>query len=175
MRRPDADDSLVADVALDATCTWDAAEALTVEAGYGVLDTAATLNLIGAETLDALRQWLIDRELPTEISEQPCSRTFRFGDYRTLVANKCVTLPLSIGGRTTPATIYIVPCWAPLLLARPLWDILGLILPVRGKQFRFSDVPGMPWLPLAVISSFPSCHRTPRFALRRPRTPAMTL
>ena len=93
-----------------------------------MLHTGATLNLVGADTWDALRHWLIAREFPTEVSEQPCSRTFRFGDSRTLVADNCVTLPLGIGGRTTPATIYIVPVWAQLLLARPLRDILGLIL-----------------------------------------------
>ena len=111
------------DVVLDATCTWDPADVLSVDTGYGVLDTGATLNLIGAEIWTALHDWLRNRGHETPpISMQICSRTFRFGGLLVhMFVRQAKPVPRQV---VRTATRYGPPAMAP---SEPMTSGLGRV------------------------------------------------
>lgn len=100
-----------------------------VQESYGcaVLDSGCSATVCGTGWLNDFVQGLSDDERQ-QIKIAPSSQSFTFGDGKTIVSNKRVTLPCWMGGKLGEVTTDVVDCNIPLLLSRRSMKAAGMIL-----------------------------------------------
>ena len=121
------------------------AEILNVEVGTGVVDSGATLPVVG---MKCWKHWL---RLPwiraheAEIKYDRCNKLFRFGGGKTLPSTVCVSFPVKVFNTVRQLTVYLIDSDAPLLIAQPTLEEWGIVCDFRNKRIQLLDEPELGW------------------------------
>ncbi|CAK9008201.1 Iron sulfur cluster assembly protein 1 [Durusdinium trenchii] len=72
---------------------------------------------------------------------------FKYGNSMKETTDKCIVLPIFLGGRRIDVLPYVIKGTAPILIGRPLLEQLGLTVDYRQKLMKWPD---SDWEPLPV-------------------------
>ena len=71
-----------------------------------------------------------------------CDKGFRYGNSSVETTQKCILLPVVLGGRKLKVLTYVIQGTAPLLFGRPVLEQLQISVDYGMKRMRW---PGCPW------------------------------
>ncbi|CAK0898302.1 unnamed protein product, partial [Prorocentrum cordatum] len=121
-------------------------EVFLLTVGKGIGDGGATRPVMGDKVWAQWEELLRVKQLLHEVKYEKSDRRFRFGDGKTLEAQKAVALSVWPFGIKKQVTIHLVEGWAPLLIARPCMEEWGLIQDYRAGTFMMKDLPDKGWM-----------------------------
>ena len=106
--------------------------------GCAILDCGCSRTVCGEFWLQNFVSNMSDFERSL-IREQPSSQSFTFGDGKTVMSSKRVTIPCWMGGLRGEVTTDVVPCNIPLLLSRNSMKIAGMVLDFKNDKVNFAQ------------------------------------
>ena len=105
-----------------------------------LIDTGATQNVCGDLWLSDFMENLPEEVKTGSVTVSESDKTFRFGDGRTVVANKLVSIPVSLCEDQFVLNTYVVDGTLPLLLSRATMKDWGVILDIRDDKIQINGV-----------------------------------
>ena len=74
-----------------------------------------------------------------DITVFECTKGFKYGNSQREVTNRCLMLPMFLGGRRVDVLTYVIQGAAPILIGRPLLEKLGLVIDYANQRMRWPD------------------------------------
>ena len=115
---------------------------VTESRGYAILDSGCATTVCGDQWLSGFMNNLSDDER-SQIRFKPSTQTFTFGDGKTVISQRQLTLPCWMGGVQGEVTTDVVTCNIPLLLSRRSMKAAGMVLDfkkddltINGRQIK---------------------------------------
>ena len=68
-----------------------------------------------------------------------CEKGFKYGNSMKEVTNRCILLPMFLGGRRIDVLTYVIQGAAPILIGRPLLEKLGLTVGYNKQLMRWPN------------------------------------
>ena len=101
--------------------------------GYAILDSGCSTTVCGEKWLENFVESLSDEER-FKIKIEPSAQNFTFGDGKTVVSKRKVTVPCWMGGKQGEVSTDVVHCNIPLLLSRKSMKSQGMVLDFKNDQ-----------------------------------------
>ena len=102
-----------------------------------MLDPGASSFLAGYHTFIAYVQVLRQLGYPVElIYLSRCTKEFRFGGDNYGTSDWVVKVPMFVGGRYGLAECFLLPGHTPMLMGRPIMELLGMTLDFASQTMR---------------------------------------
>ena len=101
--------------------------------GCAILDSGCPTNVCGQEWLDSFMEDMRDEEC-LQVKIKFCNQKFIFGNGKTVVSKKRVTVPCWIGEMRERVCINVVDYNIPLLLSRKAMKAAGMVLDFREDE-----------------------------------------
>ena len=108
--------------------------------GYAVLDSGCSNTVCGEEWMSMFIKRLSDGERQRMVIV-PSDQSFTFGDGRTVISKRKVTMPCWMGGVPGMITTDVVDCNIPLLLSRKSMKNTGMILNFKKDELTVNNRP----------------------------------
>ena len=108
--------------------------------GYAVLDSGCSNTVCGEEWMSMFIKRLSDEEQQRMVIV-PSDQPFTFGDGRTVISKRKVTMPCWMGGVPGMITTDVVDCNIPLLLSRKSMKNTGMILNFKKDELTVNNRP----------------------------------